>query len=248
MGHVQETISENKTKGNAVKVMCAECNRQTKHVVLASVDKEGNEQYDEDVWIGWEDNYQIVQCQGCETISFRHLNWFSEYQDFNSSGHTERIYPKRDANSIQAKDFRNAPNSLRRIYKESIEAFNNDCYTLCATGLRGIVEGICADQSVTDGPVEVPAIGGGTQTTRKNNLEGKIYGLCEKGILTKASADTLHEHRYLGNEAVHELAQPSNAELMLAIEIIEHTLEQLYEIPEKALELKQKMAQRKGKT
>lgn len=248
MGRVEETITENKTRGNAVKVMCAECNRQTKHIVLASVDKVGNEQYDQDIWISWEDNYQIVQCQGCETISFRHLNWFSEHQDFDSSGHTERIYPKRDANSIQTKEFWNVPNTLRRIYRESIEAFNTECYTLCAAGLRGVVEGICADQSVTDGPVEIPASSGGTKIVRKNNLEGKIYGLYEKGILTKSSADTLHEHRYLGNEAVHELTQPSNAELTLAIQIIEHTLEQLYEIPEKALELKQKLARRKKKT
>lgn len=248
MGRIKETITENKTKGKTVKVLCTECNRPTNHLVLVSADREGSEQYDEDAWIGWEDNYQVVQCQGCDTVSFRHLNWFSENQDFDSSGHTERIYPKRDATSLKTKDFWNVPNTLRRIYRESIESFNNDCLTLCAAGLRGLVEGICADQSVTDGPVEIPAKGGGTQIVRKDNLEGKIAGLCEKGILTKPSADTLHEHRYLGNEAVHELAQPSSAELKLAIEIIEHTLEQLYEIPEKAIELKQKMARRKGKT
>ncbi len=248
MGRIEKTLSENKTKGQTVKVLCTECNRQTNHLVLVSADRVGTEQYDKDIWISWEDNYQIMQCQGCETVSFRHLNWFSEYQDFDWSGHTERIYPKRDAASLKTKDFQNAPNSLRRIYRESIEAFNNECYTLCAAGLRGMVEGICADQSITDGPVVVPAKGGGTQVVRKDNLEGKIFGLCEKGVLTKSNADTLHEHRYLGNEAVHELAQPSNAELKLAIDIIEHTLEQVYEIPEKAVELKQQMARRKSKT
>jgi len=143
--------------------------------------------------------------------------------------------------------FRNVPTVLRRIHRETIDAFNGECFTLCATGLRGLVEGICADQSVTDGPVKVQAAGGETQIVRKSNLEGKISGLCEKGILTKASTETLHEHRFLGNDAVHELAQPSHTELMLAIEIIEHTLEQLYEIPEKAVTLKEERARRQSR-
>lgn len=248
MGKVKEKITENKTKGRALKLLCSDCNRSTKHIVLASIDEDGSEEWDEDCWISWENNYQIVQCQGCETISFRHLNWFSEYQDHDSSGHTERVYPKRDLDTLKIKELLNVPKVLRRIYRETIEAFNSECLTLCAAGLRGIVEGICANQGVADGPVEVPAKGGGTKTVRKDNLEGKISGLYEKGILTQGSADILHGHRFLGNEAVHELAQPSSDELQLAIEIIEHTLEQLYEIPEKAFELKQKMLCRKGKS
>ena len=140
----------------------------------------------------------------------------------------------------------NVPPILRRIHRETIDAFNGECFTLCAAGLRGLVEGICAVQSVADGPVAIPVAGGGSQTVRKGNLEGKIAGLCEKGILTKSSAETLHEHRFLGNEAVHELAQPSHEELKLAIEIIEHTLDQLYEIPEKAVTLKEQRARRKS--
>ena len=63
--------------------------------------------------------------------------------------------------------------------------------------------------------------------------------------LTQPSAQTLHEHRYLGNSAVHELARPSTDELKLAVEIVEHVLEQLYELPEKAAELHRAIARRK---
>lgn len=51
----------------------------------------------------------------------------------------------------------------------------------------------------------------------------------------------------MGNDAIHQLDRPSVEELRLAIEIVEHIFEQLYEIPEKALELKAKMARRKKK-
>ena len=86
---------------------------------------------------------------------------------------------------------------------------------------------------------------GGTKVVRRDNLEGRISGLQEKGLLTKSSAQTLHEHRYLGNLAIHELARPSADELKLAIEIVEHVLEQLYELPEKAAELRRAIARRK---
>lgn len=195
--------------------------------------------------VEWSDRYQVIECQGCETVSFRHASWFSEAQDYDDDGTTERVYPRRNKDALSARPYHNVPSNLRRIYTELIDCFNNDSSTLCAAGLRALVEGICAQQGIIDGPVEAPAKGGGTQIVRRDNLEGRIAGLQEKGLLTQPSAQTLHEHRYLGNSAVHELARPSADELKLAIEIVEHVLEQLYELPEKAAELHRATAHRK---
>ena len=236
MDKIEEKIEENKTKGETFKIQCTTCNLNTRHVVLQSVDTSASKLLDQqyDISIDWADKYQIVQCQGCETISFRQLHWFSEDWD----GPTERLYPKRAKNSLPTKDYFNAPPSLRRIYRETIESFNNEVYTLCAAGLRSIVEGICEDQGIIDGPIPVTKKDGSSKVERKENLQGKISGLCEKGILARENSEILHEHRFLGNEAVHKLSQPSPEELTLAIQIIEHTLDALYEIPKKALELK----------
>lgn len=215
---------------------------------MVSLDKAGTEYEQTEGWsVDWVDHYQIIQCQGCATVSFRHLHWFSEDREpsLDEDGTTERLYPKRSTNSINPKTFYNVPSNLRRIYGELVDCFNNESPTLCAAGLRVIVEGICAQQGVIDGPVQVSAKGGGTQIVRKDNLEGRIAGLEEKKLLTQSSARTLHEHRYLGNSAVHKLARPADDELRLAIEIVEHTLEQLYELPEKANELKRAIARRK---
>lgn len=248
MAKTEETYTENKTQNQVIDVQCIECNRETKHRVAASLDKDGTQYDKREGWsVEWIDNYQVIQCQGCQTVTFRHLNWFSEawQPEFDEPGTIERLYPKRDANTLRPETLLNVPTTLRRLYAESIDCYNNESLTLCAAGLRALVEGLCADQGIVDGPVTVPAKGGGMQVIRKDNLEGRISGLHEKGMLTQASAQTLHEHRYLGNEAVHQLARPSQGELRLAIEIIEHMLEQLYEIPQKALDLKQSMAKRK---
>jgi len=158
---------------------------------------------------------------------------------------TEKLYPSKARHA--SKDFLNVPPVIRRIYREAVDCFNLECLTMCAAGLRGIVEGICADNGVTKGPVELTKANGTKQIKQRANLEGKISGLCEKGILTPTRASDLHEHRYLGNEALHELQQPSVNELSLAIDIIEHTLEALYEIPNKAEELRQRKATRRAR-
>ncbi len=256
MGKSHTSYKFNETKDKRYKIYCGTCENETNHIVLQSVERYGYEEvyyHDNDPnkpeTIKWEDRYQIVQCQGCDTISFRHLNWFSEYQeywgpdDFND-GTTTLQYPKRDKNTIPVKNYYNVPTSIRRLYRESVDCLNNDSTTLCAAGLRSIVEGICADQGVLEGPVEETKSDGTVVTKRKKDLRARISGLNEKGILTKKNSEILNEHRYLGNEAAHELSRPSIEELKLAIEIIEHTLEALYEIPEKATDLNIKRAKR----
>lgn len=234
-----ETASENKNKGQIYQIFCLECRRPTRHLVTVSLEKNGEAWNRSEEWsVDWTDHYQILECQGCSTITFRHANWFSENQFFDDDGIVERLYPLRKDGSLAARSYQNVPTNLRRIYSELVDCFNAESNTLCAAGLRALVEGVCAQQGIIDGPVEIPAKGGGMQTVRKDDLRGRINGLHEKGLLTEASAQTLQEHRYMGNSAVHELTRPSDVELKLAIEILEHALDALYEIPEKAAQLR----------
>ena len=236
-------IDENKSKGEKFKAFCASCKTDTNHIVAQSIDTSDSQTTnygpDDSDSIDWSDRYQIIQCLGCDTFSFRHKNWFSENQQYYGpndfdDGTTILLYPQRSKNILNAKDFYNAPKNLRAIYREVVNCFNSDSPLMCATGLRATIEGLCAEHSVTDGPIDVTKNDGSVVVQRRENLEGKIAGLCEKGILTKKSANILHEHRYLGNNAVHELSRPAETDLRLAIEIIEHVLDSLYEIPEKA--------------
>lgn len=258
MGDSSLIIEENKSKGEKFKAFCAMCKTETNHVVAQSVDTAGSEiihygpdENDRDS-IDWSDRYQIIQCLGCDSFSFRHKNWFSEAQEYYgpndyNDGTTTVLYPQRSKDILNAKDFYNAPRNLRAIYKEVVNCFNGDSPVLCAAGLRATIEGLCAEHAVTDGPVEITKNDGTVEVKRKDSLEGKISGLCEKGILTKKSADLLHEHRYLGNSAVHELSRPAEEDLRLAIEIVEHVLDSLYEIPEKADVLRANRAKKKPK-
>ena len=233
---MKQTFTENENKGTSIKVDCAKCQRKSNQEIICDLIEKGEEEYEDEEHsfsISWQDEYQIIKCKGCDSISFRHTNWFSE--DYQDDGPTERLYPKIPKRGIKSKDLSNLPKNIRRLYRETIDSFNNESLTLTAAGLRALVEGICAELGVTKN--------GKSKT--KDNLEGKIAGLSDKGFLTPGQADILHEHRFLGNVALHELTQPSSEELEIAIEIIEHTLKAVFEIPILHTKLKGKRISKK---
>lgn len=230
--------------GKTVKISCNSCSQSTNHKVLHNHKISATQDLNaHGAMIDWCDNYQILKCDGCETVTFRHQSWFSEDYDYedNECLPREIFYPKRNTESIQHQDYSNVPPSLDVLYRETVDSFNNGSYILTSAGLRALVEGICAELKIADGPVA-----NNNKIVRKRNLEGKINGLHETSILTQKSAAALHEHRFLGNEALHELSQPSTKELRLAIEIIDHTLKTVFEMPTLHSNLERQRGKRKG--
>ena len=221
-----------------MKIHCRVCNNLTSHEVLFEHKTNWVDEY-----VSGGGKWQVVRCLGCEDIAFVNSNWFSEDYD-PQTGELEKtiyIYPLRGENTIIAKDFFTLSDTISTVYKETISCFNNRSWTLCAIGTRVILEGICKEQGVISGPVSDNK--GGIRISK--GLDGKISGLKEAGLLTKKHSDFLHELRFLGNEAAHELSKPSVSELKIAIEIIEHTIENIYELENKVKGLK--FASRKRK-
>jgi Domain of unknown function (DUF4145) len=241
-GTTIRTIKENKTKDQMQSVECPECKRSTKHRVVSSFVEAWNNKKTA-LW-GTKD-YQIIECQGCETVSYRSVEIFSEDFNYDADGNlvlieTVNLYPDRTNASLTPKMLPEVPQKLRRIYREVIESFNIKLFTLCAAGLRAIIEGICLEKNIKKGPVVV-----NSETKTMKNLAGKISGLAVEGLLTKSHSNILHQHRFLGNEAVHELAKPTSDELSVAIEIVEHVFKSIYVIPVREMTLKKKTAARK---
>ena len=181
----------NVEKGNVCDVQCVKCSGETEHHIIFSFDVSGSEivgtshEFDSGYTLSWNSSYQIIRCGGCKSISYREEAWFSE-----DEGTTVSLYPVRSKGKLAAKDYHNAPTTLRRIYRETIDAFNVECLTLCAGGLRAIVEAICADKKIKQGPVQFEKAGKLTSKLSKS-LDGKISGLCEQGFLTKAKAERI---------------------------------------------------------
>jgi ribosomal protein S27E len=64
---VKITESTNSDEGSEYKVRCVACQNETRHHVVFSLARHCE---DADWW--WIDNYQIIQCRGCGSPTFRH--------------------------------------------------------------------------------------------------------------------------------------------------------------------------------
>jgi len=213
-----------------MKSYCTNCNRQTNQAVM---DEEKSLFWDEETdW--WEETkFQIIKCMGCDEISFRKLYNNSTIDDPDTDKSIQTLYPDRGAHSRPIKPYRGLPFNIKTIYRETIDSYNSNLHLLCGIGLRAIVEAICIDKSITGGMVKTKT---GTDRNSKQ-LDGKISGLASKGYITFENSEVLHELRFLGNEAVHDLSQPTIEELEIAIEIIELVIDNIYFIKKKGIVL-----------
>lgn len=183
------------------KIDCRECLRPTKHYLIHSVNMVGVE---------WNEKYQIVQCMGCESISFCRINFKN-----NQSNNKEEIdlYPSR-IRGRQKLEIESLPPTIAEIYEEIHLALSNKLLVLATIGIRTLIEAVCDEKNST-----------------ARSLRDKINSLVDMKLLTPKNANNLNKLRSFGNMAAHEVKTPSEHILHNSIDIIEHLLKEVY-LPE----------------
>ncbi|HSF22684.1 MAG TPA: DUF4145 domain-containing protein [Blastocatellia bacterium] len=210
--------TQDETAGNKVKVACKECGADKNHVVMRSVEEAGSDDYDEGYSFEWRVSYQIVQCQGCDTVSFRSVSTNSE--DFDPGDgyvETEQLYPNRVEGRSVLNGINLLPPPLQRIYQETIGALNGNQPVLSGIGIRAIVETVVKQRKASG-----------------RDLLERIDHLVQLRMLTQDGAAILHKLRGLGNRAAHEVKAHTTEELALAMDVIEHLLQAVYILPKQA--------------
>ncbi|MGN0920221.1 MAG: DUF4145 domain-containing protein [Cellvibrio sp.] len=213
----------NKTQNRKISLPCVKCLGKTSHIVLVSADVDGTQKDEYDTYY-WSDAYQIIQCEGCESKSFRNASSNSEdyYQvsgDEWEYEESETLYPSRiEGRKSLRNESHYLPKNVQRIYLETLSALNNHSPVLAGIGLRVLIEAICKENNADGG-----------------NLYSKIDDLVIKKILTPGGSTILHKIRTLGNEAAHEVKPHNEKQLGLAMEVVEHVLNDVYIIPKKVI-------------
>lgn len=202
-----------------IKVRCDTCGGGVRnHAVLSKQTRI----VDEDWGYHGEFDYLICSCLGCDSVRFCIASWNTE--DLDDEDHPEisfAIYPDSKPTKKMAAHDLLGIDTVGRIYKEAVAAYNAGAHILAGAGLRAVVEGICIERGLT-----------------KGTLADRIDLLATNGLLAKPQAELLHEERYLGNAAVHELETPSDPDLVLGFEIVEGLLRTIYVLPARAAQLK----------
>lgn len=201
---------------------CACCKIETNHEIKS---KEIISKHSDDDEIHWSAEYQIIECLGCETLSFRIVSGSSEDYDFETGEplYTIELYPESASQRDLLDDYYIFPSKIRKIYSETIDAINHKMFLLSAVGLRMLIEAICIEESISGG-----------------NLKSRIDELAVKGLLSKSQADFLHHHRFIGNDAAHEIKTPKRESIIAALDIAETLLKTIYILPKIAAEIERK--------
>lgn len=183
--------------------------------------------------------YQIIQCQGCLTIGFRVVSQRStefNYETYFDSGlYPEEIkyYPQRIKGRKLMQDSVHLPDEVHAIYQETLNVLGSDMPIMAGFGIRAIVEAVCNNRGI-DG----------------ESLEIRINGLKDGGYVSSSAADVLHDLRFMGNKAAHEMHPHTMQELEAAFTVIENLLQNIYIIPYYASQVperKKKPPSNKGK-
>jgi len=219
---VKTTESTNRDEGSEYQVRCVACQNETRHHVLLSL-KRSTE--DGDWWRV--ETYQIIQCRGCGSPTFRYERTDPDSQQTDGetgesfSASEVSLYPYRDTKPELAKA-RFFPLGVQTVYREVLLAIGAHIPVLAAVGLRTLVEAACRDLGAA------------------GNLKSMIEGLATKGILRAEEAEILHLLRDAGNASAHEARAFTQGELLNALTMVEHILTTVYLLPHHRRELPSK--------
>ena len=216
-------------ESKAIKARCDKCGG---HLRNHQVILDHTESWPDDGGPRGCDVYETVKCLGCETVRFRHYMLSEDERDPETgepSPYHIAVYPESHEGRRRHASFGDPtadaiiPMNVFKIYRETVDCFNVNAKTLAGGGLRAIVEAICKDQGI-----------------KGANLEKKIDALVSKGLLAKPQADLLHEERYIGNAALHEMATPTKEDIEDGLTIMEGLINAIYVLPKRAERLRKK--------
>ncbi|MEK4499917.1 DUF4145 domain-containing protein [Bacillus sp. FSL R12-0069] len=131
-------------------------------------------------------------------------------------------------------EFSNVPPKLEGLYRQVVDVYNYDYLLLCSAGVRTLIEAICRELLIYKGKLYNETgqvrLNNKQKEIESSSLEGKIYGLYEKGYIVWEQVKVLQTIREIGNTAVHEIKEPQRCDLKSSIIIIEKVLDLIYEV------------------
>ena len=133
---------------------------------------------------------------------------------------TDKFYPSRIVGRAELDGVYELPHGLARVYRETHAAICNNLNILAGIGMRAIVDAVCAEKAA-----------------KGRGLEKRIDDLVNLGLITSDGAKILHSIRLMGNKAAHEAKANTQAELGIALDVIEHLLRGVYVLPKRASKL-----------
>jgi ribosomal protein S27E len=209
------------TKSRKVHTHCNGCKRGTNHKVLFSKIVTEVDEPDDDSFppIRESRDFMVIQCDGCDEISFLERVSGDVYSNSDDSpSYFDFNYPTNqydiEVNFLIDDEKNKLPKLLADLYQEVEGAFKEESNILAGVGLRMLVEAICIEQKITGG-----------------NLKLQIPKLHLAGLISSNEVPILDKLRQIGNFSAHSIKGFSLDKLEYALDIINHILKSIYILP-----------------
>jgi hypothetical protein len=207
-----------------VKAHCNECEGEKNHELLHQAKKEWQEEVDhdyggEDGWI----KYQMLQCCGCESVTFRHQRYYSgdRCSHTDDDGITETYYPP----AISRKE----PEWLSQVsfdpeyghfVKEALTdiytAIHNGSFWLACMGTRSLLEHVMIEMVGDHG-----------------SFTKNINAFFDAGHITPKHKDYLVTVVDAGHASTHRGWKPNTKQLNIMMDVAESIIQSLYVLQHK---------------
>lgn len=219
-------------------VHCNSCNRATQHTVLYKSEFRSDEDVGEGYMVTSWDDYEVLQCRGCDTVQFKHESSFSE--DTEPDGRpvvTTKIYPPRISRSKPAwfgninGPFWVGDSEIEQLLEEIYVALHSKSLRLAAMGIRALLEFIMIDKTGDHG-----------------SIGENIKHFFEGGYVARVDQSTFKDKLIeAGHAAMHRNYKPKPEDLDTLLDLTESLIASIYIHPDRAKRLGERIPIRQRK-
>jgi hypothetical protein len=230
-------------QGDIVKAHCNQCSGERKHLVVHFYKTDWNEVLSDDppARMYGEDQYELLQCAGCDAITLRHTSYHSEVTDdegrnvptinyyppstfrrIPSWTHGATVYGGKGLSIIWMPDF------VTRLIPEIYAALHAKSYSLAAMGVRALLESIMIQQ-VGD----------------KGSFQKNMHAFHEAGGISTRQKTIIADTLEVGHGAIHRGYVPTRSDIVNALDIAEGLIETIYINEGKAKKLRERVPPKK---
>lgn len=209
-------------EGKNVRNYCNSCKKETNHLIQKEYTQALHEHY------ALVSLFQIVECNGCNEISFIRQDIDYEVSipyvnEYGEEGYNPDIslfqypIPLKYHSGFDMDELYELPKKIKTIYQDTLKSYANGSTILVGAGLRACVEAVCNDLNITG-----------------KDLEQRIKKLNQNGYISKSNMALLNGVRFMGNDAVHDMKESTHDEIKVALRVVEHLFENVYILPKLA--------------
>lgn len=188
-----------------IKSHCNQCGHPTKHYLrLRKVVQTGEEEIDfSGNTVSWGTTYTVLECCGCEEVTLKTEEWFSEEPGWGNVNFFPPRISRREPRFIDK-----LPEKYTGLIREIYAALHADSRRIAMMGARTIVD-LFIEEKVGD-----------------SNFTDGLKKLEAGGFISQKNKDAIKAAVEAGHAAAHRGHNPTEEDMATVMNIIEHLLEQ----------------------